>query len=594
MAIGLIAWGRFFKTDAHGNVSRITVPAPPTDPGKPWLADMLRSIAKPLAASFEVIQWPNFVKSQGGTGAGADGYGPVDLRDFGSKNAQGGLETRYGSLEAFMAAIAALEAHGAVSYGDLVLHQQEGENRGPGLFSFVGADGVTMDGRGQSVPGWYRGNTGDDNPIPPFSPQDDVPGRADDAPFGRERCYQNCNPPRATTDDAIDAFTAQVKRTGAKGFRFDDAKGVYSPFVAELMNGSDLPFYSEFFDGDPTTLNNWATSYPMESRSAVEDFPLHFSLRAACNNYNATLLDSSGYWKLNSALAVGFVDNPDTDTTVGEQVSLNKGLAYAFMLNLPLRLALVYGKDYFPSSVWPGAYGLKPLIDNLCWISRTFAFGAFERRWVDQNVYVYTRDGNGGIAGWSGGLLIGLNFDTLNPHTVTVETSFGANQWLHDYTGHAPDIHTNSSGQATITIPSNDFSGGQSYVAYAHGGVSKPVATVPRRTTHAFLGDRTRDVMPILNGDQTLPQRIHVAKGSEITLDLRIDKYGWTASTNVFVTITGPDAQVIATQRICLHDNVTTGGHAIANGFHSIHLTGYGLPPKGSNFEADVTYLGSV
>jgi alpha-amylase len=594
MPIGLIAWGRFFKTDAQGNVSRITVPAPPTDPGKPWLADMLRSMAQPLAASFDIIQWPSFVKAQGGTSPGADGYGPVDLRDFGSKHAQGSLETRYGSLEGFMAAIAALEAHGAVSYGDLVLHQQEGENRGPGLFSFVGADGVTMDGRGESVPGWYRGDTGDDNPIPPFSPQDEVPDRSSDATFGRERCYQNCNPPRATTDDAIDAFQMQVKRTGAKGFRFDNAKGVYPPFVAELMNGSDLFFYSEYFDGDPASLNNWATSYPMEGRSAVADFPLHFSLREACNTYNATLLDAAGYWQLNSSLAVGFVDNPDTDTTAGEQVSLNKGLAYAFMLNLPLRLALVYGKDYFPDSVWPGAYGLQPQIDNLCWISRTFAFGAFERRWVDRDVYVYTRDGNGGIAGWSGGLLIGLNFDTLNAHTVTVQTTFGPNQWLHDYTGHAPDISTDSAGCATITLPANAFSAGQSYVAYAPGGVDKPFTNPPRRTTHTYIGDRTRDVMPVLNGDQTLPQRIHVAKGSEISLTLRIDKTGWTPATNVFATITGPDSQVITTQRVLLNDVVNSGGTAIHTGFHTIVLTGYSLPPEGSNFEADVTYLGSV
>jgi alpha-amylase len=594
MAIGLIAWGRFFKTDAHGNVSGITVPAPPTDPGKPWLADMLRSIAQPLAASFEVIQWPNFVKAQGGTHPEADGYGTVDLRDFGSKNAQGSLETRYGSLEAFMAAIAALEAHGAVSYGDLVFHQQTGENLGPGLFSFVGADGTTMDGRGKSVQSWYRGNTGDDNPVPPFSPQDDVPDRSSDPSFGRERCYQNCDPPRATTDDAIDAFQMQVKRTGAKGFRFDDAKGVYSPFVAELMNGSDLPFYSEYFDGNPANLNKWATSCPMEGRSAVEDFPLHFSLQAACNNYDATLLDSSGYWQLNSALSVGFVDNPDTDTTAGQQVVSNKGLAYAFMLNLPLKLALVYGKDYFPDSVWPGAHGLQPLIDNLCWISRTFAFGAFERRWVDRNVYVYTRDGNGGIAGWSGGLLIGLNFDTLSPHTVTVLTAFGANQSLHDYTGHAPDIVTDDFGNATITLPANTSSSGQSYVAYAHGGVDKPVALVPRRTTHTFIGDRTRDVMPVLNGDQTLPQRIHVAKGSEIVFTLRIDKTGWTSSTTVFATISGPDAQVIATERVLLHETVNSGGHAIETGFHTVLLTGYGLPTEGSDFEADVTYLGSV
>ena len=199
-----------------------------------------------------------------------------------------------------------------------------------------------------------------------------------------------------------------------------------------------LPFYSEYFDGNPANLNDWAQDQ-MNGRSGVEDFTAHFAIQQACDSFDATQFFHSnvGYWQWNSGLSVVFTDNPDTDTSAGQQVIFNKGLAYAYMLCLPARLALIYGKDYYPDSVWPGAYGLKPIIDNLAWIARTFAFGNFEVRWQDKDVFVFTRDGNGAAVGWSGGLLTALNFNTLEARTVTVQTPFGPNRWLHDYTGKA-------------------------------------------------------------------------------------------------------------------------------------------------------------
>ena len=74
----------------------------------------------------------------------------------------------------------------------------------------------------------------------------------------------------------------------------------------------------------------------------------------------------------NPFLACTFVDNPDTDTSFGEQVISSKLLAYAYMLTAE-GYPFIYGKDYFSGDVWPGAYGLKPWIDNLIWIHETLA-----------------------------------------------------------------------------------------------------------------------------------------------------------------------------------------------------------------------------
>lgn len=580
MTVGLIAWGRFF--DSRGN--KITVPAPPTDPGKPWLWDLVRSLAAEIATSFDLVQLPPWSLAQGGAGAGCDGYGIFQRRNLNG--------TRYGSLESLMSAIAALNAHGCGTYGDLVFHQMMGENGGPGVFRYKGADGKTMNGRGQTSPGWFRGGTGNDDPIPPFCREDDVPVPSVDFPFGRELSYQHCNPPGVTERDAIDCLVWMCNRTGAAGFRFDDTKGTYSPAVRNIMDAlPNTPFYSEFFDGNPANLNGWATSPPLSGRSAVEDFPLHFQLEAACNNFDATQLAANGrgYWQWNPGLSVGFVDNPDTDTTPGEQVISNKGLAYAYLLTVPMRLALVYGKDYFPSSVWPGAYGLKPVIDNLCWISRTFAFGNFQERWVDRDVYVASRDGNGGAMGWSGGLLTALNFNTSTARTITCSTPFGANRQLHDYSGHHPDIWTDQRGNATFTIPSNANGSGQSYLCFAPPGVNHGVAQTPRETTQIYEAAADLDVMPASNSARNLPERIYCARNKKIALRLTAKLPGGAALT---ANALSPANQVVSSHRIGT-GAATNDGTTTVEGWHAISVEGAGLPPEGLDYKLAVTYMGA-
>lgn len=577
MAVGLIAWGRFL--DAAGN--RISVPAPPA---APWLWDFLRANADGIGNNFDLVQLPPWSLAQGGAAPGCDGYGVFQRRNLNG--------TRYGSLESLMSAIAALNANGCATYGDLVLHQMSGENGGPGVFRYHGADAKTMNGRGQTTPGWFRGGMKQDDPIPPFCREDQVPVPADDFPFGRELSYQNCNPHGVTARDAIDYLRWVTKRTGATGYRFDDTKGTYAPAVKQIMDAMpELPFYSEYFDGNPANLNWWATSSPMNGRSAVEDFTLHWRVQAACNGFDATQFNSggAGYFEWNSGLSVGFVDNPDTDTSPGQQVVFNKGLAYAHLLTLPMRLALVYGKDYFPASIWPGAYGLKPLIDNLCWINRMFAFGNYEVRYVDHDVHVASRDGNGGAVGWSGGLLTALNFNTLDPRTITCATPFGANRWLHDYTGHHPDIWTDARGNATFTVPSNAYSNGQSFLCFAPGGVTGLVSRPPRRTSQTYFGSADLDVMPALNTSRKLPQRIYCAKGARVALALSADL---AAGTSLTSAVNSPDGATISERRIGTAP-LDHPGNTTAAGWHTISVLGSGLPPQGTSFELTVTYMGS-
>ena len=312
-----------------------------------------------------------------------------DPRDLGSKDQQGSIPTRYGPKGALTRFVAVAHACGLDVYLDLVMHQRIGENGGPGIFRYVGTDGVTLNGRGQTSPGWFRG-------VPPDSlPDDDVPNPYFDFPFGRELSYQHCRPPRVTTEDALDFGDWVFRTTGADGARFDDVKGTWAPFVREFMTHGSMAskfLYAEYFDGNPTTLNWWATSAPMSGRSLVEDFTMHWALQSACDGGNVRGLNGAGYTSWRPDLTCTFVENPDTNTSPGQQIISNKLLAYAFILSIE-GYPFVYGKDYFSSLVWPGAYGLQPWIDNLVWIHEHLANGGTVTRYLDDKVIVLNRTG---------------------------------------------------------------------------------------------------------------------------------------------------------------------------------------------------------
>jgi alpha-amylase len=511
MSVSLVGWGRFFDKDGN----RITVPAPSTDPGARWLWDVLAAEAAALArAGFDRIQLPPVSKAQGGAGAGCDGYGLYDPRDLGTKLQQGSVPTRYGTAEQLRRLVGIAHANGLGIDFDLVLHQLIGGNSGS--YRYLGADGTTLNGRGSMSPGCFRAQPGAGT-----QPEDDVPAPRDDQAFGDEKVYQHADPTRYTIEDALDYGDWLFRTTDADGGRIDDVKGLWAPFVAEFLNHgamAERPFWAEYFDSSLPAIDGWATGAPLHGRCCVADFPLHFALQAACNGLDASALSGSGYAEWNPGLAHVFVENPDTDTSPGQQIIGSKMLAYAYVLTIACREVHVYGKDYFPGSVWPGAYGLQPLIDNLVYINRTFAYGRQITRWVDGRVIAIERDGQGGAIGTSPGLLTALNFDTYNQRAITCATSFGSNVQLHDYTGHHGDIWTDGYGNATFTIPANAYGGGQSYLCFSRAGADKPIRIDSRRTTQVFFGAVDLDTPPAGAGAALSAGRIYVAEGSVVDL----------------------------------------------------------------------------
>lgn len=424
-----------------------------------------------LHTVFDGLQLPPASITQSGKSASGDGYGVFCYRD---------LDGTYWGNKADLAAMVKIAHHYKMKvYGDFPFRQMDGENHGPGVFTYTTYAGSTS-------PSWfsYYGQPGET--MPPFVAQDDIPDTEGSYPDGRIRSFQYCIPPGVVEADDIDILNNWRTDIGYDGGRIDEAKALHAQSIARIIaTQPKMDFYAEYMDGNPQALLNYACNDPMNSNISVEDYTLYWHLQQACNNYNAKLLNSGGCWgffQYRPDLAVGFAGNPDVtpsrgpDNTISEQIAFNLGIAYALLLNLPMRLQIVDTQAYWPESdTFPNCYGLKPIIDNICWFSHTFSIGAWAVRWLDHDIAAYTRDGDGGKYGWSGGCAVVVNFNTSAHRTITMHTMWGPGKWIHDYSHNGGattrDFNVNNDGTLTVTMQPNTNSKGVSFCLLAPGGV---------------------------------------------------------------------------------------------------------------------------
>ena len=241
-------------------------------------------------------------------------------------------------------------------------------------------------------------------------------------------------------------------------------KGISTQFIPSLLNQGALNgkfAVGEFFDGNLDLVRLWISN--TSGRASAFDFALRFQfLVPMCNQagfFNMSQLDHAGLAGVDPFHAVTFVENHDTDdptSSTRSPIVINKAQGYAYILTSE-GYPSVFFKDY---STDPGSYGMKPVIDPLIFIHEQIAAGATQQRFKTFDVFAYERLGGAH-------LLVGLNNNGNIAHQITVDTGFGANVTLHDYTGHSGDVQTDGNGQVTITIPKN--TNGLGYVCYSRG-----------------------------------------------------------------------------------------------------------------------------
>jgi alpha-amylase len=351
---------------AYRRANGVSVPSP-ADGGRavPWWWDHLADQAQEFRLSgFSAILLPPVIKTSAGAHAGADGYGPFDDYDLGSKDQCFSIPTRFGSREQLQRCVAIMRANGLDVYVDTVPHQRDGEN--DFVYRYLGANGTPNTGRFSKDKDFFFPNV----------PRDPIAGPVStDFGFGDELCPVNAKPPGYVMHGLIDAGDWMTRALDVQGYRIDDVKGLAVEFVRRGLTSKAMVgkfAVGEYFDGNPSTLNWWVWQSGMMGRCNAFDFSLRFMLAAMCNNasrWDMSQLDHAGLAGISPANAVTFVDNPDTD--LSSSAISNKMLAYAYILTSE-GYPCVFYKDY---STDQGCYGLKPKIDNLAWIHENLAFG---------------------------------------------------------------------------------------------------------------------------------------------------------------------------------------------------------------------------
>ena len=162
-----------------------------------------------------------------------------DRRDIGSKDQQGSRPTRYGDADSLRRCIANAHAVGLDVYHDVVLHQLIGENGGPGVFRYLGADERPNIGRGAMNPGCFRG-------IPPANrPEDAVPVPFFDFAFGDERWSIRIATRRGIRSrmpsTTVTGCSAPQTRTAAALTTSGDLRAVREPIHAQPRDGGQVP-----------------------------------------------------------------------------------------------------------------------------------------------------------------------------------------------------------------------------------------------------------------------------------------------------------------------------------------------------------------
>jgi alpha-amylase len=556
------------------------------DAGARFWWDHLASQARALAAAgFTAVWLPPPLK--GASGVASVGYDPFDDYDLGSKNQKGHLETRYGSREQLARCVAMFRAIGIDVYVDLVENHRDGDNAGEAVFHYAGADGQVGDPRQGGVGGRFPKFPSCFHFVKGGVPED--PNVFDDSfRFGRDLAPIYAKPAGYVFHGLEESADWLTRALDLQGLRLDDVKGISTDFLFPFLNHGALAgkfAVGEFMDGNLTLVQNWvANPNGMRGRSSAFDFPLRSLLFQVCNDagfFDMSHLDHAGLAGQDPFHAVTFVENHDTDSGgFGGPIRQKKPQGYAYILTSE-GYPCVYYKDY---STDPGCFGLKPTIDNLIWIHEKLASGPTQQRWKDHDVFAYERLGGPH-------LLVGLNNNGIAQRTITVDTGFGPNNLLHDYTGHANDVHSDNQGRVTITIPRNE--GGFGYVCYSRPGRNDGFTIQKHRATQDYEGAPDLDIGPAGSKPVQIC-RVWAAQGEPIHAALRYDTTAWTAQTRLILELSGPNGNQLATREYARDTAQGTALSAVApaTGWHRFQIRSENTPPANGRirYTLRVTY----
>jgi alpha-amylase len=378
------------------------------------------------------------------------------------------------------------------------------------------------------------------------------------------------------------------KQTGADGFRFDAAKNypywAVQDFIYNLKynaswanGGSNMVAIGEYVGSgseEDTWISNVKTSNGgTEDLVGTFDFGFRGAIKAMISGSGSyDLSNIAGSQQSNRFRTVPFVNNHDTfrpikDST-GNIIGWDAGNELGGHIDpsdvrLSAAYAIAFAVDGSPQVFFEDLFNLEntgkrythlptsttnlPVRDdilNIIWCHQKLNFkkGAYKVRWQAPDVLIIERGYNGGPE--NSYAIIGINDNYTTWQSATIQTDFGANKQLHDYSGaNSSDIWTDANGKATIWVPPcNGSNVRRGYTIWGPAGISGGFNPAQRTTTQEWeLADDLGD-----SHDSSLKQggALPASSTVERTAGKVFDETGKTITVNLFPNNTSPSLTV--------------------------------------------------
>lgn len=310
----------------------------------------------------------------------------------------------------------------------------------------------------------------------------------------------------------IDAINHLFRAFDKQGARWDNVKSLDPSLIRDISNAKGAQQHlwgaAEYWSSDVWRLLGWLDS--VQWKSSLFDFPLAFELRNAFNNagnYNMANFQYVGLYQKAEFNTVTYCNSHDWQRSANRLI-FNMATAYGMILGLP-GLPCLYALDWIERF---GGYGLDEKIKNSLYIRRFLGQGSLIWRYLSRNIIAWTRTGLNDAPG----CLFAVNNSYKDGTEYIGVHSHFRNCWLHDYTGHQPDVWADDNGYSVIGVAKKK---GFNIVAYApHGWEGRKIPIHGRATKQRFEGAGDLRIRPATK-DGAHVMRLWCAPEKEVQLD---------------------------------------------------------------------------
>jgi alpha-amylase len=330
------------------------------------------------------------------------------------------------------------------------------------------------------------------------------------------------------------------KQTGSDGFRFDASKHypywalqdfIYNTkYNAGWANGGANMFAVGEYIGSSADMDTWINNVKTSNGGTEDlvgtfDFNLRGGIKAMIDGNGGFDLGSiPGYQQTNRFRTVPFVNNHDTyrpikdangNYTGWDNANEIGGHIDAFNIRLSAAYALMFAVDGSPQVFFEDLFNVggtskrythlptstvdlpaRSDIENIIWCHQKLNFkkGSYKVRWQAQDLLLIERGYKAGPE--NSYAIIGVNDNFNTWQSANIQTDFGPNKQLHDYSGaNSSDIFTDATGKVTIWVPPCDGSNlRRGYCIWGPAGITGGFAPTQKSTTQEWemandLGD---------------------------------------------------------------------------------------------------------